>query len=495
MAAAIPVSNFAMSAAGIFLTANWVFEWNWREKWQRLRENKLAFILSSFFVLFLFGLMHTDNWGAGLDNVLSKLPILYAPIILASSAAPSGREQRIIIAGFVTSTFVGTCIALSCAITHPADDFRAISMFISHIRFGFSVILSCLFTCLFAFKTAVAPKWLRTICICLAVWFVGYIFVAQTFTAILLLAVITVVALFYLLYAEKEMRLRKFLLPAMAIAILGLTGYVSYVTWSYFHYDNDTVLESHTALGNAYTHDTASMVENGSPIGIYVCEEELRTAWSQRSGVAYDSVQPTLVRYLNSKHLRKDADGVAQLTEKDIENVEHLIANVDYTQFIGIKRALYPTFFSVSLYNRTHQVHNSSLLQRFALWHSAVLVISEHWGTGVGIGDHKAVLNEKLQSVSPDVPLDMGAHNQFLTLWIMGGVLLPIGFLFVLFVPFIIRKRPVEVLYLLFFIMIFLSCFAEDTIETQAGITFYTFFNSFFLFCFDRNKFLDWNKN
>ena len=495
LAAAIPVSNFAMSAAGIFLAANWVAEWNWREKWQRLRDNKLAFILASFFVFFLFGLFRTDNWNEGLDNVLSKLPMLYAPLILASTAPPSGREQRIIISGFVASTFVGTCIALACVIAHPVEDFRAISMFISHIRFGFSVILATLFSCLFALKSENAPKWLRVVCICLALWFVGYVFVAQTFTAILLLLVITVVALFYLLYAEKEMRLRKFLLPAMAVAILGLAGYVSYITWAYFHYDYNTRLESYTERGNVYTHDVASIVENGSPIGIYVCEDELRAAWTQRSAVAYDSVEPTLVRYLNSKHLRKDSVGVSMLTEQDIDNVEHLIANVDYTQFIGVKRALYPTFFSISLYKRTHQVHNSSLLQRVALWHSAILVVSEHWLAGVGIGDHKAVLNEKLQTLSPDMPLNMGAHNQFLTLWIMGGALFPLAFLFILFVPFFIRKHRVAVLYVLFFIMIFLSCFAEDTIETQAGITFYTFFNAFFIFCFDREQFLDWDNN
>lgn len=491
LAAAIPVSNFVMSAAGISLTLNWILEWNWREKWQRLKEQKLALILASFFVVLAFGLIHTDNWSEGLDNLISKLPLLYAPIIMASSAPPSGREQRIIISGFVLSTFIASCIFFICALVNSVSDFRDISMFISHIRFGFSVILSCLFSIFFTIKAAQFPKWQRWVNGFLALWFVVYIFVAQTFTAILLLLVIAVAYLFYSFFINKEMRFRKCLLFGILVPILCLAGYISYITWSYFNYDSSVKLEANTQQGNPYQHDLSSIVENGSPIGIYVCEEELRSAWQLRSDIPYDSIAPTLIRYLNSKNLRKDADGVAQLTEGDVRNVENLIANVDYTQFIGIKRALYPTFFSISLYNRTHQVVNSSLLQRVALWHAAAMVVSEHWATGVGIGDHKEALNEQLKITSSDMPMNMGAHNQFLTLWIMGGVLLPFCFLLILFMPFFIRKQPVDVLYLLFFVMIFISCFAEDTIETQAGITFYTFFNAFFLFCFDRKHFLN----
>jgi len=491
LAAAIPVSNFAMSAAGIFLAVNWVLEGQWREKWNRLRERKVALILASFFFIFLLGLIHTDNWHDGLDNVLSKLPMLYAPLILASSAPLSGKEQRFVVGGFVLSTFVGTCIAFTFAFAHPSADFRQSSMFISHIRFGFSVILSILFACFFAFKYKKTPLWQRLVACGFVLWFVAYIFVVQTVTAMLLLVLLALVYTFYLFWVEKEFRFRKTLLTAAILTVTAFAGYVSYITWSYFHYDYDTQLELYTKSGNTYTHDLNSIIENGSPIEIYVFEPELVEAWGQRSKMPYDSVRATLVRYLNSKHLRKDLEGVNALNDKDIDNIEHYIANVGYTQFIGVKRALYPTFFSISLYYSNGQVANSSLLQRFALWHAGAAVVAEHWATGVGIGDHKEALNEKLQVSSPDIPLNMGAHNQFITLWIMGGFILPLAFLVILFLPFFMRTKPSDVLYILFFIIVFLSCFAEDTIETQAGMTFYTFFNAFFLFCFDRQDFTD----
>ena len=43
------------------------------------------------------------------------------------------------------------------------------------------------------------------------------------------------------------------------------------------------------------------------------------------------------------------------------------IANVDYTSGFGIKRALYPIFFSIELYRCSGDVQNSTLLQRVEL--------------------------------------------------------------------------------------------------------------------------------
>ncbi|MCQ2285590.1 MAG: O-antigen ligase family protein [Bacteroidales bacterium] len=488
MAASIPVSNFAMSATGIFMAANWLVEGEWKTKWERLKQNKLALILSSFFIVFLLGLFNTDNWSVGLDNVLSKLPLLYAPLIMASSERPTPRAQRLIVGAFVGSTFVGTCIALCQLCGNQLSDYRQMSMFISHIRFGLSVVLSFFFAMFFAVKCEVGKIYIRPISICLGIWFVVYLFVAQTVTSIVLLLILLLVVGIYLLMTKSCYAWwRKLVLGEIALVTIVVLSWIGKVTWDYFHYEKVEEYASLTANGNPYEHDDSSIIENGCPIGIYVCEPELRATWALRSEVPYDSVSQTLIRYLNSKGFRKDAQGVSMLSAKDISNVEHLIANVDYTQFFGVKRALYPTFFSLSLYQKNHCVAHSSLLQRVVLWKVSLKVIAEHWLTGVGIGDHKAAIDEQLVAEAYDMPMNMGSHNQYLTFAVMGGVMMFIFFVSLLFVP-LLYEKPHDLLYLLFFLIVFLSCFTEDTIETQAGITFYAFFNAFLLFCYQKKE-------
>jgi len=65
----IPVSNFGMSIGGLLLSLNWVVEWNWQTKWERLRKNKLAILLSSFFFFLFIGLIHTNEWNNAIDNL------------------------------------------------------------------------------------------------------------------------------------------------------------------------------------------------------------------------------------------------------------------------------------------------------------------------------------------------------------------------------------------------------------------------------------------
>ncbi|HNW68087.1 MAG TPA: hypothetical protein PKK66_04475, partial [Bacteroidales bacterium] len=85
LAAAIPTSNAVMNLAGACLFANWVLEWNWKEKWNLLKNNRLAIVLATFFFLFVFALFQTDNWQLAFQSLASKTPFFYLPIIMASS--------------------------------------------------------------------------------------------------------------------------------------------------------------------------------------------------------------------------------------------------------------------------------------------------------------------------------------------------------------------------------------------------------------------------
>jgi hypothetical protein len=68
------------------------------------------------------------------------------------------------------------------------------------------------------------------------------------------------------------------------------------------------------------------------------------------------------------------------------------------------------------------------------------------------------------------------------------GVIGFIWFLIALFYP-VFKLKIFDFLYIAFFIIAFLSMFTEDTLESQAGISFFVFFTAFFLFC--RQKTID----
>ncbi|MCK4637825.1 MAG: hypothetical protein KAT33_00235, partial [Bacteroidales bacterium] len=75
------------------------------------------------------------------------------------------------------------------------------------------------------------------------------------------------------------------------------------------------------------------------------------------------------------------------------------------------------------------------------------------------------------------------SHNQFMSIFIAFGLLGFMWFIFTLLYPPIKTRKFLNYFYAIFFITIILSMFTEDTIESQAGATFFAFFNSFLIFC------------
>lgn len=82
----------------------------------------------------------------------------------------------------------------------------------------------------------------------------------------------------------------------------------------------------------------------------------------------------------------------------------------------------------------------------------------------------------------------MRSHNQYLSIGVAFGIVGLIWFLITLFYPMFLQGKNVDYLYVTFLLIAVISFLTEDTLETQAGVTFYAFFNSFFLLITKRNK-------
>ena len=106
------------------------------------------------------------------------------------------------------------------------------------------------------------------------------------------------------------------------------------------------------------------------------------------------------------------------------------------------------------------------------------------WLFGVGLGDYKAALDAKLEANGSTIAYkhNRGCHNQFLTYWLIGGVLAVGYFIFILLYPFFKMKQKVDFVYVSFFLIMVLSMFVEDTIASQTGRMLFVVINPLLLF-------------
>jgi O-antigen ligase len=136
------------------------------------------------------------------------------------------------------------------------------------------------------------------------------------------------------------------------------------------------------------------------------------------------------------------------------------------------------------VYEKTKNPSDKSIIQRFVYWKIGYELIKKDPLIGVGTGDIADAYKEfyKKDSMGLSEIRQHRAHNQFLTILITFGIIGFSIFMFGLIYPMIKLKKYRDYFYIVFFISFMLSMTMEDTIETQAGVTFYAFFNSLFLF-------------
>jgi hypothetical protein len=274
---------------------------------------------------------------------------------------------------------------------------------------------------------------------------------------------------------------------------IALGQYLIHTYDDYFIAKDVKDLSIKTVKGNDYYSMDSEAIENGYHIYWYICELELMESWNKRSKYKFSgkdlknqNLKYTLIRFLNSKGYKKDAQGVNQLTLEEIAAVEKGIANVVYTQHFNPKARLYKLFWEYSVFKNEKNPSGHSLVQRLFFWKHGFNIVKQNPIIGVGTGDVPyAYEMEYIKSKSKlDENHRFRAHNQYLATLIGLGAIGLLWFLVVLFYPIIILKKWNNYFYFVFALTILFSMLTEDTLETQAGATFYAFINSFLLFLY-----------
>jgi hypothetical protein len=503
----LPLSKFLLSLSQIILIVNWLIEGDLKSKFRSFIHNKPALVLSSLLFLHFIGLLYTSDFGFAWNDIRVKIPLFILPLILSTSQPLSLPQKHIVLNFFVAAvtfnTIIGTLILTDIIHRHIAD-VRYASIFISHVRLALLICIA-IFISAGLYVHPLHRKW-RMLHAAIILWLLFFLVLSESITGVSALLVSLLLYLLYRLFRTGRTVL-KYIVLAVLISSITFAGYFIYSTYQrYATIDRIDIskLDKYTAQGNPYKHESLAnpVTENGHYVWIYYCDEELKEEWNKRSRFDYnwknmrgDVIRHTLIRFLTSKNLRKDAEGVRQLSNEEIRAIEKGIANVDYMS--GIKGRISEIIWEIQLYNKTGDANGHSITQRFEYWKAAAGIIKQNPVIGVGTGDLQTAFTQQYEKngTTLDPAWRLRSHNQYLSITAAFGVLGLIWFLFTLMYPAIKRKAFSDFFYFSFFIVALMSFLTEDTLETQVGVTFYAFFNAFFLFLPESPKYTSPEKN
>ena len=514
VAVGLTLSPFLMGMSQFWLVLVWLVDASlpplkggqggFKDKFSRFCNNKAAVLLVAFFLMHLVGLLYTADFQYAMKDLRVKLPILVMPFVLSSMPPLDRKRFDLVMLVYVLSVFVATLFSFSIYLKHDYEDVREISHFISHIRFCLNIVFCMAIIGYYLVKSrrVVEPvetpvlKCLNRFLQCfLLLWFAYQIYIFESLSGYVILAAVVVVSAVYAFLRWKKGRGWRIAVGVSALAVLLVASVVlkrQIKPLLKVESVDFSTLEQKTALGNDYWHDTIyNPVEDGKFVGLYYCKKEMQEAWSERSNLPFEgtttngeNLEATLARYLTSKDLRKDAQGVMALTDEDIRNIEQGVANYNNWKHPGLQARLSSTLFEYNLYRRFNNPNGGSLAQRIEFTRASFHIIGQHPWFGVGTGDVPQAFSQAYDEIQSPLKEEFRfrAHNQYLAIAVAFGLVGLAFFLFVLLFPWLSSRRNHTYLYLVFLCIMLLSMFPEDTLETQAGASLFAFFEAFLLF-------------
>ena len=478
----IPLNKVVMSISMLFLITNLLLESDFKTYWSNIKQHKIYRLIIIFFLFKLLSLAWTSNFDYAIHDFRVKLPLLAIATALAVKPIINRTHLQFILIAFVTSTVFVSLINFGMYQhwigSRDYDDIRGMSIFSSHIRYALTVTFSI--GILLNFFVHSRKYW--PLLSVLILWLTFYTYYSQVITGYLTLTGILFVFLIYKLW-----RSNRIIISSISLVFIVLSTF--FILWVFTPIEineNDYKdLPRQTTKGAYYTnHFSVVSPVTEKPIYILVCESELRSDWPTYSNIAFDSldrkgqpIKSTIIRYLSSKDLTKDAEGLSKLAPEDVQSIENGEASYIKT---GIMARLYGIKFQL---NNEGNPNNHSLLERFEYWKAGLSIVSRNYIMGVGVGDTDDAFKSyyKQSSTLLTEKNKHRSHNMYLTVFITLGVVGISLFMamHILFIQLNLKKK--NVLASAFIVVILLSFLIEDTLETQTGITFYAlFFGLFF---------------
>lgn len=501
LAVSLPLSKFTMSIAQIGLGISWLLYGNYKVRLSSVFKNKLFWALSSIFLIHLIGLIYTQNFDYALNDIKIKLPLFILPFIFLSTPLLLRFRYRLVLKFFVIGILIGTLLSFFKSIGWLGEvplDKRELSLFISHIRFSLMICVA-FFCCVYLFSTQNKNRifWLFA-----AAWLIISLFILGSITGIIVILFSSLFMLsFYFLNTGGKKA--KFFFPSLVLFVIAVFVTLIYSNVNEFYtlknQPDPIPIEKSTLQGEEYAHtlegDYSQMKENGYFLWRHIAWQELEDAWNTRSSLPFDGMdkknQPlkeTLVRFLTSKGLKKDADGVNKLSEEEVTAIENGTSNHLYLTYNPLKLRVQKIIWEFDNYFEGGNYNGHSVVMRLAFFENALHTWKRNnsW-IGVGTGDIRDEIEKQYQIENSILSGEyrLRAHNQFLTFLVSFGIIGLLIFIFSIIYP--LFKITDSYLYISFVVIAILSMFTEDTLESQAGVTFFAFLNIFLLLLENRS--------
>lgn len=493
-----------MTLGLIFMVFSWFIDGKLKEKATRAFNNKLALILSSIYLISVFGLIHTSNYSYGFNDVRKKLSLFLIPILIAGFESITKKEFL-----FLLKVYVGW-VAFSCCwsfcvymgITgETIVDKRDYSRYTSHIRFGLEIALA-FFISIYLITKSKQLKYKIVWLALMGIMLLSLYAFSMITGTVALLSALTVVLLFYGFSVRNK--------PLKIIFYCVVFGVITFIIWfaktsidDFYANNNVTPIEEipQTIYGDRYQKDAftdnSQLKENGYYLEKNIAWYEFSEAWNERSSIHFEEkdlkgnwIKYTLIRYVTSQGKRKDKEAIDQLTDEEVTAIEMGIPNHKYLSMNGFRVRMHKIIWEFDAYKTGRDINGHSVLMRWEYLKVTLHLIKNNFWWGIGTGDIKDAYQTYYQENQSRLQEQYRrrGHNQYLTYFVTLGVLGGVWFLFALFYPFFRLKLYKNYVYLAFFTIICISMLTEDTLENQVGIYFFVFFNSLFSLRADANN-------
>lgn len=418
---------------------------------KRLFKNPYFQLLFGFYALHLLGLVWSENLTYGWNDVRQKSSLVIIPIIVLYRDDWSQVKIDRLLQLFLATLSITALINFSTFFFFKDElqlvDIRSMSLFESHIRFGILIGLGAGVTLYFMQKKQLN---IYLVLIILS-WFGFYSYYSQVLSGILSFLICLFVFSALQFYKYQPIFYSLLAIPILCVIAL-------------FYYLQLPVDYPKIEMAN---------------------HEQLAKVWNAKSTLSYDSLdakaQPlkfTLIRYLSSKSLTLDAAGVSSLTDQDINYIEKGYADVRETSG-GIPARLFQVRYELQ-HPGNPNLH--PITERLELWKNAWFTIQKSPFIGVGNGDVDDALQISYDERESKLIKErrLRAHQSYLTFWLAFGLVGIVSFLWLQGYFLIQTVKNKNKLALCFGLIALVTFLFEDTLETQAGITFFSFFYALF---------------
>lgn len=422
---------------------------NYKEFWQRLRSNKWLLILLAFWCLHALSLTWSEDLNEGWDGLRVRISLVSLPLLYIGTL--SFRQQQIFT--YAKVLMLAIVVVMGLNVIHYvvliqnnlAMDIRQLSWFGSHIRFGILVSFSGILAYYLWKKKALHMVLMLTYFMLIGC----YTVYSQTFSALLSASFVALVIGYDLAQSSRSARL----IAISAIILLAIPGAI--------------------AIRYLATPD---------PIcGTFSSPNQARVAWSLRSNYQLNGLDRkgqglnrTAERYLCAKKMSLSSASIQKLSKQDVINIEN-----GFTSSHAAKGGVWSRLEEVKFeLHEASDPNGHSLLQRFEYWNTAWDVINDHPWIGVGLGDINPEMankyNERGSTLKPENR--HRSHNMYLTTWMCVGVFGVLLLLWLISYFGWIGFKEKHLVLLAFSFIVFSTMFIEDSLETQAGASFFGFF-------------------